>query len=300
MASKKTRGLGRGLDSLLGEDVFNLDRSAGQQSENDKGVREIAVTDLVPNPYQPRTHFEEEKLQELAASIRKQGVISPIVVREGKKGKFEIVAGERRFRASQLAGKKTVPAIVRTIDDRDALAAALIENMQREDLNSIEEALGLRRLMQEFGFTQEQAADAVGRSRPAAANLLRLLTLAPQVQQMLADGIIDMGHARCLVTLDKVLQVQLAQEIAAKGLSVRETEALVDLEKKKATAPSCLKQKSEQRDPDHVRFEEKLAETFGCPVKIHSNKKGGGTITLSFDSLDSFDALLEKWKVVLE
>lgn len=300
MAGKKTRGLGRGLDSLLGEDVFDLDRSASQQPDNANSVREIAVSNLIPNPYQPRTHFEDAKLQELAASIRKQGVISPIVVRAGKKGKFEIIAGERRFRASQLAGKQTVPAIVRTMDDRDALAAALIENMQREDLNSIEEALGLRRLMQEFGFTQEQAADAVGRSRPAAANLLRLLTLAPQVQQMLADGKIDMGHARCLVTLDKVLQIELAQEIVAKDLSVRETEALVDQEKKKGAATAAVSTKSVRSDPDRDRFEEKLAETFGCPVKIRTNKQGSGTITLSFDSLDSFDALLEKWKVVLE
>ena len=295
MAAKKNRGLGRGLDSLLGEDVFNLDRSMAQAAAGTDSVQEIRIEDLVPNPYQPRTHFENEKLQELAASIRKQGVISPIVVRAGKKGKYEIIAGERRYRASQLAGKKTVPAIVRTMDDKDALAAALIENMQREDLNAIEEALGLRRLMQEFSFTQEQAADAVGRSRPAAANLLRLLNLAPQVQQMLADGKIDMGHARCLVPLAGALQIQLAEQIAEQGLSVREAEALVDRVKQQKAAQKSPR--SVRRDADTLRVEERIAETFGCPVKIRSKGNGAGTITLSFDSLDSFDSLLEKLNI---
>ena len=222
MTVRRKQGLGRGLDTLLGEDPVVAIPSGHADS-----VVEIELSRLKPGRYQPRTKWENEKLDELAASIREQGVISPIVVRPTDGGMFEIVAGERRFRASGRAGRKTIPAIVRTLEDKDALAMALIENMQRSDLNAMEEAQGVRRLIDEFGYTHEQAAKAIGKSRPATTNLLRLLNLADPVQRMLLDGEIEMGHARALLGLGAADQLELANKIVKSALSVRQAEKLV-------------------------------------------------------------------------
>jgi ParB family chromosome partitioning protein len=232
-------------------------------------------------------------LEELAASIKTQGVMQPILVRpigslfDAKR--YEIIAGERRWRAAQIAGLSSVPCLVREIPDEAALAMSLIENIQREDLNPLEEAAGIQRLIDEFGMTHQQAADAVGRSRPAASNLLRLLQLAPPVQELLMAGDIDMGHARALLPLDGATQVGLANLIAARGLSVREAERLVHNElnpKAKQIAPPP--------DRDILRLEEEIADRMGATVKIKANKKGAGAVTIQFGSLDQLDGLLEK------
>ena len=226
VAKKQKRGLGRGLKSLLGDDVPAVATAKDV-------ITDIDIDKLVAGTYQPRSRMEMERLKELADSIREQGVINPIVVRPMKGGKYEIIAGERRFRASKLADRKTVPAIVRRVQDKDALAMALIENMQREDLNAMEEALGIKRLIDEFGYTHEQAAQAIGRSRPATSNLLRLLSLAKPVQRMLMDAKLEMGHARALLPLSGAEQIQLANQIVAKSLSVREAERLSETQRRK-------------------------------------------------------------------
>ena len=213
----KPRGLGRGLKSLLGDDL-----TLAVMPDKSNGITEIELSKLQAGKYQPRTAMEQEKLQELADSIREQGVISPIIIRPIAADYYEIIAGERRFRASQLAGKESIPAIIRDFDDKTALAVALIENMQREDLNVMEEALGVKRLIEEFGFTHEDAAKAIGRSRPATSNLLRLLNLAAPVQKMLSEGKIEMGHARALLSLQPAEQILAANEIVNQGSSVRQ------------------------------------------------------------------------------
>ena len=228
MVTKKSKGLGRGLEALLGPQV--ADHTAAPLP-GDGLPHTLALSDLVPGRYQPRTHMDEGALYELAESIKAQGIMQPILVRrlaDGEHaGRYEIIAGERRFRAAKLAGLSEVPVLVRDVADAAAAAMALIENMQREDLNPLEEAQGLSRLVQEFGLTHEQAAQAVGRSRSAASNLLRLLNLAEPVQTMLMAGDIDMGHARALLTLERAAQISAGNQIAAKKLSVREAEALV-------------------------------------------------------------------------
>jgi len=276
----KPKGLGRGLDALL----------AGNSSEPQRQDT-LRVDYLQPGKYQPRTHMDQDSLNELAASIKAQGVMQPILVRPVDGGRYEIIAGERRWRASQLAGLHEVPVLVREIPDDAALAMSLIENIQRENLNPLEEAMGIQRLIDEFGMTHQQAADSVGRSRPAASNLLRLLHLAKPVQDLLMAGEIDMGHARALLPLAKASQVQLAHRISAKGYSVREAERLVQHElnppKQKAAA-------AKKEDRDVARLEEELADALGTQVKIKMSAKGAGQISIGFSSLDQLDGLLEK------
>ncbi|MGC9184537.1 MAG: ParB/RepB/Spo0J family partition protein [Thiomonas sp.] len=289
MATKKPKGLGRGLDSLLGPSVelTELDAAA---------LRELRLDDLVPGRFQPRTQMDEGALYELAQSIKTQGVMQPVLVRALPDGRYEIIAGERRTRAARLAGLDTVPALVKDADDRATLAMALIENLQREDLNPLEEARGIARLIEEFGHTHEQAGQAVGRSRTATSNLLRLLNLADAVQTMLLAGDLDMGHARALLALDKAQQVQAAQQILAKRLSVREAERLVSRTQQEhggATAPKPVKP---PKDRDWKRLEEELSERFTAPVEIRSKavRKGhqSGEIVIHFSSLDELDGLL--------
>lgn len=299
-ATKKPRGLGRGLDTLLGDDVpkASLEKTMSAPAVEDSGlpsanvVVELELTQLKAGKYQPRTLIEQEKLAELAESIKQQGVISPIIVRRTSNGRYEIIAGERRFRASKIAGRKTIPAIVRTVEDKDALAMALIENMQREDLNAMEEALGVKRLIDEFGYTHEQAADAIGRSRSGTTNLLRLLNLTDPVQQMLVDGKIDMGHARALLSLSGAEQIQAANEIVAKELSVREAERLVAQASAKPRAKSTKKAPKISRD-DQI-LEEKLSESIGAPVHVIYGRKGKGQLVIDFANFDDLDALIAR------
>ena len=277
----KMKGLGRGLDALL----------AGSDSKPEEELRNLPVDRLKPGKYQPRTHMDEASLAELASSIKAQGVMQPILVRAVNNTpgaeRYEIVAGERRWRAAQLAGLGEVPVLVRTIPDEQALAMALIENIQRENLNPLEEAQGLQRLIEEFGLTHQQAADAVGRSRPAASNLLRLLQLTAAVQELLLTGKLDMGHARALLPLSGAQQVAVAQRIVQKGLSVREAEQLVQQivnpPKKSAAAPV---------DRDLLRLQEELSDSVGATVAIRSNKKGAGKITIEFGNLDQLEGIL--------
>ena len=277
----KMKGLGRGLDALLS----GSDRPHGDEQ------RSLPVDRLRPGKYQPRTQMDEGSLGELAASIRVQGIMQPILVRavDGTPGaeRYEIVAGERRWRAAQLADLAEVPVLIRRIPDEQALAMALIENIQRENLNPLEEAQGLQRLIDEFGLTHQQAADAVGRSRPTATNLLRLLQLTAAVQELLLSGKLDMGHARALLPLAGVQQVALAQRIAQKGLSVREAERLVQhLLKPPKRSPE------ENPDRDLLRLQEELSDGLGTNVAIRSNKKGAGKVTIEFGSLDQLDGLI--------
>ena len=265
--------------------VLQSDRQQGDEQ------RSLPVDRLRPGKYQPRTQMDEGSLGELAASIRVQGIMQPILVRavDGTPGaeRYEIVAGERRWRAAQLAGLAEVPVLIRRIPDEQALAMALIENIQRENLNPLEEAQGLQRLIDEFGLTHQQAADAVGRSRPTATNLLRLLQLTAAVQELLLSGKLDMGHARALLPLAGVQQVALAQRIAQKGLSVREAERLVQhLLKPPKRSPE------ENPDRDLLRLQEELSDGLGTNVAIRSNKKGAGKVTIEFGSLDQLDGLI--------
>jgi ParB family chromosome partitioning protein len=277
----KMKGLGRGLDALLA----NSDKAQGDEQRN------LPVERLKPGKYQPRTHMDDAALAELASSIKAQGVIQPILVRavDSTPGaeRYEIVAGERRWRASQLAGLTEVPVLVRKIPDEQALAMALIENIQRENLNPLEEAQGLQRLIDEFGLTHQQAADAVGRSRPAASNLLRLLQLTAAVQELLMSGKLDMGHARALLPLSGGQQVAIAQRVVQKGLSVRETEQLVQqvLNPPKKAAPQPV-------DRDILRLQEEISDSIGAAVAIRSNRKGAGKITIEFGDLDQLEGIL--------
>lgn len=278
----KMKGLGRGLDALLA--------GSGDQPKDEQ--RQLPVDRLRPGKYQPRTRMDEASLAELAASIKAQGIMQPILVRvvdpvPGAE-RYEIVAGERRWRAAQLAGLEEVPVLVRSIPDEQALAMALIENIQRENLNPLEEALGLQRLIDEFGLTHQQAADAVGRSRPAASNLLRLLQLSQPVQELLMDGKLDMGHARALLPLTGGQQVQLAQNIVQKRLSVREAEQSVQ----RLLKPPAVRKPAPDRDL--LRLEEELSDHLGATVSIRSNRKGAGRLSIDFGSLDQLDALLER------
>ena len=279
----KMKGLGRGLDALL----------SGSDSKADDELRNLPVERMKPGKYQPRTHMDQDSLAELAASIKAQGVMQPILVRAvgGTPGaeRYEIVAGERRWRASQLAGLTEVPVLVRSIPDEQALAMALIENIQRENLNPLEEAQGLQRLIDEFGRTHQQAADAVGRSRPAASNLLRLLQLTAPVQEMLMTGLIDMGHARALLPISSGQQVGVAQRIVQKELSVRETERLVQ---QLLNLPKHAPEKIINRDL--LSLQERLSDGLGANVAIRSNKKGAGKVTIDFSSLDQLDGLISR------
>lgn len=274
----KMKGLGRGLDALL--------TSAGSQSTEDNR-QSLPVTQLQPGKYQPRTHMDQESLAELSESIRSQGVMQPILVRPVTDG-YEIIAGERRWRAAKMAGLSEVPVLIRDVPDEAALAMSLIENIQREDLNPLEEALGIHRLIDEFEMTHEKAADAVGRSRSAVSNLLRLLNLASPVQELLIQEKLDMGHARALLSLPSAKQIQLGQEIASKHLTVRDAEKLV----KKLTTPQ--KEKPVVTDRDVLALQENLADKLGAKVTLKAAKRGNGRLIIEFENLDQLDSIIKK------
>ena len=279
----KPKGLGRGLDALLGGGKSNAAREEGV-------LREVVLGDLSPGKYQPRTRMDQAALEGLAQSIQSRGIVQPILVRELKTGKFEIVAGERRWRAAQIAGLATVPVLVRDIPDEQALGIGLIENIQREDLNAIEEAAGIKRLIEEFTLTHESAAQAVGRSRAAVTNLLRLLDLAKPVQDMLMESKLDMGHGRALLALSKAKQVEVAHQIVAKSLSVRDTERMV----KHELAPPRSGKTLMSVTADVRQLENTLAEKLSSKVVVKADKQGRGTLTVHFHSLEQLDGILER------
>jgi len=290
MSAMKKKRLGRGLGSLIG----NIeDAGSAPQANSGEGLAEIDIDRIQRGRYQPRQVFEPEALQELADSIRAQGVVQPIVVRpEGDH--FELVAGERRWRAAQLAGLQKIPAMVRELDARSTAAIALIENIQREDLNPLEEAQAFMRLIEEFDLTHQQVADSVGRSRAAVSNLLRLLDLAEPVKQQVNEGLLDMGHARALLALIRHDQIEVAKLVINRGLSVRETEMLV---KKTLAAQNTSKTKSVASDPDVRRLETKISEKLGAGVRIKPGKKGSGQLIISFNSSAELDGILEHLKL---
>lgn len=278
--SRQPKGLGRGLDALLGADAPPARES----------LQTLPVARIRPGKYQPRTKMDQQALNELAASIRAQGLMQPLVVRPVGGDRYELIAGERRWRAAQMAGLESVPVVVREVPDEAALALSLIENIQREDLNPMEEAAGVQRLIDEFGMTHEQAADAVGRSRSATTNLLRLLKLAKPVQEMVMDGAIEMGHGRALLALDAATQIELAHRIASRGLSVREAEALVQGLMRGKRAP----QPAGKSDRDVARLEEELSASLGTTVEIRASRKGSGRLLIRYSSLDHLDELLKR------
>jgi ParB family transcriptional regulator, chromosome partitioning protein len=289
MATKKPKGLGRGLEALLGGSTSLAEAVTGTTTT-------LPMQQLQAGRYQPRTRMDEGALNELAASIKEQGVMQPILVRPtGQKNgvdSYEIIAGERRFRAAQLAGLSDMPVLVKDVDDQTAAAMALIENMQREDLNPLEEAQGIHRLITDFGFTHEDAAQAVGRSRSAVSNLLRLLNLAKPVQTMLMAGDIDMGHARALLAVDSATQITLASQLVAKRMSVREAEKLVtqSLSGKSASGNKRVKEKSR----DIARLEEELSDLLATPVVFKMGAKGRGQMIIDFADLDVLDGVINK------
>lgn len=302
MVTKKPKGLGRGLEALLGPKVDTAD--AGTSAAESGTPMMMALEQMVAGMYQPRTRMDEGALYELAESIKAQGIMQPILVRqltEGEHaGKYEIIAGERRFRASKLAGLDKVPVLVRDVPNEAAAAMALIENIQREDLNPLEEAQGLQRLIREFGLTHEAAAQAVGRSRSAASNLLRLLNLAEPVQTMLMAGDLDMGHARALLVLDRATQITAANQIAAKKMSVREAESLA---KKLGAEFNLVTQKpKKEKSRDVRRVEEELSDLLMAQVEVKVKKRvkrqgkveDMGELTIQFGSLDELNGLIEK------
>ncbi len=281
--AKPIKGLGRGLDALL---------SGNSTSKQNEALRDLKVEQLKPGKYQPRSHMDEVSLNELAASIKVQGVMQPILARELPLDGYEIIAGERRWRAAQLAGLTQVPVIVRKVPDNAALAMALIENIQREDLNPLEEAVGIQRLIDEFQMTHQAAADAVGRSRSAASNLLRLLKLPEAVQGMLMEGSLDMGHARALLPLDGAQQVLLANRIVLEGLSVREAEKLVQQQSEQTSTKTAVKKIERKVDRDTLQLQEEMSAHLGARVEIKSNSKGGGKLVIEYSSNDHLDELL--------
>ncbi len=280
---QRKKGLGRGLDALLSGDQDFDTVQAGQSQAM------LPIGDLQPGKYQPRTRMDPGSLEDLAASIKAQGVIQPISVRPIGGGRYEIIAGERRWRAAQIAGLTEVPVLIREIPDEAALAMSLIENIQRENLNPLEEAAGLQRLIDEFGFTHEQAAAAVGRSRTATTNLLRLLQLAKPAQDLLMAGDIDMGHARAILGAPKSEQGRLAAEAADKGWSVRETERRVA----RLIHPQARKEGT-TKSRDLERLEEELSDALGAIVTVSANRKGAGALTIRFASLDQLDGILQR------
>ena len=316
----KKRGLGRGLDSLLGglkstpapstaenaaaqtagaaaestppaNRIAAAQAVAAQQEETDGKLRQLPVDLLQRGRYQPRRDMHPESLEDLAASIKAQGIVQPITVRAIAGGRYEIIAGERRWRAAQQAGLHEVPAVVRELSDQAAMAMALIENIQREDLNPIEEADALRRLIDEFSLTQQEAADAVGRSRTAVTNLLRLLSLQEEVRRMLEHGDLEMGHARALLALEGAAQLEAARQVVARGLSVRETEGLVRRAGQKKPVATAAPAKV---DPDVRRLQDDLSERVGASVRIQANAKGKGKLTIEFSSHDELEGILAR------
>ena len=282
----KKKRLGRGLSSLIGniDDVTRV-----SEQDHRSGLIQLDIDLIQRGKYQPRQHFDQQSLQELADSIHSQGIIQPIVVRpEGNH--FELIAGERRWRAAQIAGLQKIPAVIRDIDGKSAAAIALIENIQREDLNPLEEAQALMHLIDEFDLTHQQVADSVGRSRASVSNLLRLLDLADPVKDQINQGLLDMGHARALLGLIRHDQIEVANIIVNRGLSVRETEALV----KQRLKPGASKQStSRESDPDTKRLETRISEKLGAGVKIKSGKQGSGQLIISFHNSDELDGILQ-------
>ena len=296
--------LGRGLDALLSADRATREPvptenapegspgATAAETPRPAGLTEVAIDDVVASRYQPRRVFDEVALDELAASIRSQGLMQPVVLRTRPQGGYELIAGERRWRAARIAGLAHIPAVLREVTDEQASAMALIENIQREDLNPLEEAQALDRLKGEFGLTQQQVADAVGKSRVAVTNLLRLLTLSPPVRDMLLSGELEMGHARALLPLPALDQERLARVVATKGLSVRATEALVRDRHKPAKNTSAP-----VKDADTARLERELSDRIGAPVVIHQDHKGrGGKLTIGYSSLDELEGILAHLK----
>ena len=285
MATKK-KGLGRGLNALLGgNEAVEALTAANVEDE----LRELEIDLISRGPWQPRTHFDEESLEELAESIRSQGVVQPIVVRASGNNSFEIVAGERRWRASQLAGLDKVPAVVKHFDDQTAAAVSLIENIQRENLNPLEESVALQRLIDEFEMTHQEVADTVARSRAAVSNLLRLQELNNDVKALLEDRTIEMGHARALLGVSGITQSKLAKETAKKGLSVRETEQLV-----RKTLNPPKKAPKPVKDADIRQLENSLSEKLGAAVNIHQKTKAKGRLEISYNSLDELEGILSR------
>jgi ParB family chromosome partitioning protein len=290
MATKKLKGLGRGLDALLG----GMSDDAPATPSGAPSI--LHVNQIQAGKYQPRTRMDDGSLAELAASIKTQGIMQPVLVRpfDGSGTvRYEIIAGERRFRAAQLAGLDEIPVLVREVDDQNAAAMALIENIQREDLNPLEEAQGIARLISEFDFTHEQAANAVGRSRSAVSNLLRLVNLAQPVQTMLMAGDIDMGHARALLAVDAASQITLANQVIAKRLSVRETEKLVARALEENNAPAAAARQKD-KPGDIVRLEEELSDRLATPVVFKMGNKGRGQMIIDFADLDILEGVLAR------
>ncbi len=284
--AKPNKGLGRGLDALL----------SGSKNEKEDVLRDLSVTQLRPGKYQPRSYMDETSLNELAASIKSQGVMQPILARQMDGGDYEIIAGERRWRAAQLAGLTHVPVLVRSVQDNVALAMALIENIQRENLNPLEEAIGIQRLIDEFEMTHQTAADAVGRSRSAASNLLRLLKLSKPVQSLLMESKLDMGHARALLGLDGAQQISIANQVVIERLSVRDTENLVN---KLLSTDVKTKQlhKAKEINRDLVRLQAELSDQLGTKVEIKTAKNGKGKLVMSYENNEHLDSLLDKFNL---
>ena len=285
----KIKGLGRGLDALLGGDNDAPAAAAGGDA-----INTLPVSALQPGKYQPRTRMDQEALNALAASIKAQGIMQPILVRPVGDGKHEIIAGERRWRAARIAGLSSVPVLVRNVPDQQALAVALIENIQREDLNALEEAAGIDRLIREFSLTHQAVADAVGKSRTTVTNLLRLLDLPPPVRELLAQGQLEMGHARALLVLPADQQIALAREAAAKGWSVREVERCVGAGHKKNTPAG---KRPARKDRDVARLEEEVSNRLGTTVQIKTGSRAGsGSVVIAYRTLEQLDALLSRFK----
>ncbi len=282
MKDKKS-SLGKGLDSLLGE----------RKVDSKQGTTEVPLSNLEPGQYQPRKKMHKETLGELAESIKKQGLIQPIVVRKQAAGGFEIVVGERRWRAAKLAGLETVPVVIKNLNNEEAAKIALIENLQREDLNAMDQARALQRLQMEFNLSQEVLAKSLGKSRPAVTNLIRLTKLSEKVQEMLESGKIEMGHARAILSAPKEDQSEIAKKVLGMGLSVRETEGMILRSK---SSPKTKKTKKEKKDADIARLEKEVSENLGSKVEIKHNKKGSGKLVVSYGGLDQLQGILKKIK----
>ena len=295
--SMKKPGLGRGLDALLGASNGSSTSLAPTPAEQKNALRHLPVDVLQRGRYQPRQDFEPTALQELADSIKAQGVVQPIVVRAlaAQPGRYEIIAGERRWRATQLAGLHEIPVVVRDVSDQAAMAMGLIENIQREELNPVEEATALQRLIDEFALTHAQAAEAVGRSRAAVSNLLRLLSLSEEARRLLEEGKLEMGHARALLALELSQQTQAARQVVARGLSVRETEQLVRKMLKPAE-PVLSGTSNNSIDPDTRQLQEQLSEKLGAKVQFHHSAKGKGKLVINYNNLEELDGILEHIK----
>lgn len=294
MAARK-KGLGRGLGALglgTGKKIFEPEKGEQAAGSSSGKLTELGVENIRPGRYQPRTHMDPESIASLSASIKSQGLMSPLIVRPVEEGVWEIIAGERRYRAAKLAGMTRVPVIIREVPDKEALSLSLIENIQREGLNPIEEAMGMSRLMNEFSMTQDQVADVLGKSRPAVANTLRLLKLTPVVQNLLMSDKLSMGHARALLPLKESLQIELANQVVAKDWSVRETERQVAVilaeTKKKPVRPAPRKSK------DIIRIEESLSDILGAEVELASETREKGRIVIRYSNLDQLDGLLSR------